>query len=141
MGLRAETIPEQLATSPAINSFIFFGADGRPTFRGAFLPATSQAVGGFGLVPPPAIGQQGALNYFLRADGIWAIPPGTGGGGAGSGGPVKWDGSGGGGSGGNLSGGVANRLTFWSSATAVTQDDSLTFDPTNNILKASTINQ
>lgn len=46
---------------------------------GLMTPATSDAAGGYGLVPAPGIGEE---NYFLRGDGTWApieIPdtPGT----------------------------------------------------------------
>ena len=43
--------------------------------------ATSSKSGKTGLVPPPAAGQE---NAFLRGDGMWAIPEGTGTGGGGT---------------------------------------------------------
>lgn len=49
--------------------------DDKNTTYSNFKGATSSAAGGSGLVPAPAAGGQG--TQYLRADGVWAVPPNT----------------------------------------------------------------
>lgn len=49
--------------------------DDKNTTYSNFKGATSSAAGGSGLVPAPAAGGHG--TQYLRADGVWAVPPNT----------------------------------------------------------------
>jgi hypothetical protein len=73
------------------------------------LVGDSGAGGTKGLAPAPAAGDAAAAK-FLKADGTWATPASS------------------------LSGGAANKLAYWTGASALSNDTSLSWDATNDIL-------
>lgn len=73
------------------------------------LVGDSGAGGTKGLVPAPAAGDAAALK-FLKADATWAVPAAA------------------------LSGGAANKLAYWTSASALSNDTDLHWDATGNNL-------